>query len=282
MRRPARDSRRPSCPGQVRHDSGQPEVPLLGGIANRGLVFRVGETVRRPLRPTSPATHALLRHLAEVGFDGAPRSLGVDRQGREVLSYIPGDAIVPPYPAWALTDAAIGSVARLLRRYHEAVSTFDPRPHTWPESPPPPPFGTGLVCHNDPNLDNVVFRDGEAVALIDFDLARPGSRLWDVAAAARLWAPLRRDVDIEDARRGHALGRFRLFVDAYGLVGADRDRLVDAVISNHDWLYGIVSRGAENGNPGFVEYWRTGAADRAGRTRRWYVLNAHLLREALR
>ena len=231
-------------PGQTGYDGGQAEVPLRGGIANQGLVFRVGETVRRPLRPTSSATHALLRHLAEVGFDGAPRFLGLDPQGREVLSYIPG-------------------------------------PHTWPESPPPPPFRTGLVCHNDPNLDNVVFRDGEAVALIDFDLARPGSRLWDLAAAARLWAPLRRDIDIQDARRGRALGRFRVFVDAYGLVGADRDRLVDAVISNHDWLYGIVSRGAENGNPGFVEYWRTGAADRAGRTRRWYVRNARLLRAAL-
>jgi Phosphotransferase enzyme family len=268
-------------PGQVRYDSGQPEVPLRGGIANRGLVFRVGETVRRPLRPTSSATHALLRHLAEVGFDGAPRSLGVDPQGREVLSYIRGDAVVPPYQSWALTDAAIVSVARLLRSYHDAVSSFDPTPHTWPEAPPPPPFRTGVVCHNDPNLDNVVFRDGEAVALIDFDLARPGSRLWDIAAATRLWAPLRRDVDIQDARRGRALGRFRLFVDAYGLVGMDRDRLVDAVISNHDWLYGIVSRGAEDGNPGFVEYWRGGAADRAGRTRRWYVRNAHLLRAAL-
>jgi len=268
-------------PGQTGYDGGQAEVPLRGGIANQGLVFRVGETVRRPLRPTSSATHALLRHLAEVGFDGAPRFLGLDPQGREVLSYIPGDAVVQPYPSWALTDAAIVSVAGLLRRYHEAVSTFDPAPHTWPESPPPPPFRTGLVCHNDPNLDNVVFRDGEAVALIDFDLARPGSRLWDLAAAARLWAPLRRDIDIQDARRGRALGRFRVFVDAYGLVGADRDRLVDAVISNHDWLYGIVSRGAENGNPGFVEYWRTGAADRAGRTRRWYVRNARLLRAAL-
>ena len=268
-------------PGQTGYDGGQAEVPLRGGIANQGLVFRVGETVRRPLRPTSSATHALLRHLAEVGFDGAPRFLGLDPQGREVLSYIPGDAVVQPYPSWALTDAAIVSVAGLLRRYHEAVSTFDPAPHTWPESPPPPPFRTGLVCHNDPNLDNVVFRDGEAVALIDFDLARPGSRLWDLAAASRLWAPLRRDIDIQDARRGRALGRFRVFVDAYGLVGADRDRLVDAVISNHDWLYGIVSRGAENGNPGFVEYWRTGAADRAGRTRRWYVRNARLLRAAL-
>ena len=259
--------------------SRQPEVPLPGGIANQGLVHRVGDTVHRPRRPTSPATHALLRHLAGVGFDGAPRFLGVDPQGREVLSYIPGEAVVPPYPGWALTDAAIVSVAALLRRYHQAVSSFDPTPHTWPESPPPE-FCTGLVSHNDPNLDNVVFRDGEAVALIDFDLASPGSRLWDVAAAARLWAPLRPDGDIADARRGRALGRFRLFVDAYGLDRRDPDRIVAAVLANHDWLYGVVKRGAEDGNPGFAEYWR-GAAARAGRTRRWYVRNRDLLRAAL-
>ena len=39
------------------------EIPLLGGTANRGRVHRVGDTVRRPLRPTAPAVHALLRHL---------------------------------------------------------------------------------------------------------------------------------------------------------------------------------------------------------------------------
>jgi phosphotransferase family enzyme len=56
---------------------------------------------------------------------------------------------------------------------------------------PPPPFAGELVSHNDLNLDNVVFGDGRAVSLIDFDLAGLGSPVWDVACAARLWAPLR-------------------------------------------------------------------------------------------
>ena len=34
------------------------EEVLHGGTANRGLVVRVGDTVRRPLRSTSPATQA--------------------------------------------------------------------------------------------------------------------------------------------------------------------------------------------------------------------------------
>ena len=156
--------------GSRRHATGRrlatgpgPEVELTGGTANQGLVVRVGDTVRRPWRPTTPATHALLRHLEQVGFDGAPRLLGVDDQGREVLTYLPGEAVAPPYPAWALSRPALESVARLLRRYHDAVESFDGSAHTW-QLPVPPRFTTGLVSHNDPNLDNIVFRDGVAAA----------------------------------------------------------------------------------------------------------------------
>ena len=81
-----------------------------------------GDTVRRPSRPTSPATRALLAHLESVGFDGAPRFLGVDDRGRETLSFIEGEAALEPVPEWALTDEALVSVAELLRRYHDAVA----------------------------------------------------------------------------------------------------------------------------------------------------------------
>jgi Phosphotransferase enzyme family len=257
-----------------------PEIPLHGGTANRGLVVRIGDTVRRPARPTGAATHALLRHLDRVGFGGAPRFLGIDSEGREVLSYVPGRAITPPYPAWALTDAALVSVATLLRRYHAAVAGFDPAPYEWPPSPPDP-FGGSLVLHNDPNLDNVVFRHGRAVALIDFDLASPGPRVWDVAAAIRLWAPLRQDADVDDARRGQVLHRLRLFADAYGLVPAERGQLVDAVIANHDWLYAVVQSGVRAGHAAFSDYWLSGAGDRAARTRSWYLRSRALLQTAV-
>jgi hypothetical protein len=260
--------------------SDHPEILLHGGTANRGLVVRVGDTVRRPVRATSPAIHALLRHLDRVGFDGAPRFLGIDAEGREILSYVRGRAITPPYPAWALTDAALVSVAALLRRYHRAAASLDPRPYGWPPSPPAP-FTGGLVLHNDPNLDNVVFRHGRAVALIDFDLASPGPRVWDVAAAVRLWAPLRQDADVPDARRGRVLRRLRLFTDAYGLTADERAVLVDAVIANHDWLYEIVRDAAENGHAGFADYWLSGARDRAARTRGWYERSTTLLRSVV-
>lgn len=256
-----------------------PELELVGGTTNRGQVFRVGDTVRRPAQRTDGA-RALLAHLERVGFAGAPRWLGIDEQGREVLSYIPGEAVTPPYPAWAMADEALMSVAALLRDYHEAVEGFDGSRHSWPV-PLPDSYRTGLVSHNDPNLDNIVFRDGRAVALIDFDLAAPGSALWDVAAATRLWSPLRDDVDIDEARRGRSLQRFRRFVDAYGLGPVERSRLPEAVVSNHDWCYAVVEAAVHRGHEAFTETWLDGTGVRARRTREWYARSLALLRTAL-
>ena len=256
------------------------EVPLHGGTANRGRVHRVGDTVRRPLRPTSAATHALLRHLEDVGFDGAPRVLGIDDAGREVLSYVPGDAVTVPLPDWGLTDDALRSTGELLRRFHDAAAGFDPGPHTW-SHPTPAAFRGGGIAHNDPNLDNVVFRDGRAVALIDFDLAAPGSPVWDLATAARLWAPLRSPSDVHDVRRGRGLERLRILVDAYGLDEPARDRLVAALRDAHRWMVDIVREGARNGVPGFVAYWKPDAAERARRTDAWMERNTGAIRAAL-
>jgi Phosphotransferase enzyme family len=256
------------------------ETLLLGGTANRGLVVRVGDTVRRPLRASSTATHALLKHLEQVGFTGAPTFLGIDSQGREVLSFLRGETVTAPYPAWSMTDAALESVAALLHSYHQAVADFTPSGLEWAE-PVPSAYVSGLISHNDPNLDNVVFRDGVAVALIDFDLAGPGSALWDVATAVRLWAPLRPDADIADVRRGRTRTRLRRFADAYGLTESDRLRLVDAAADNHIWCMDYVRRGAETGHPWFRQRWTTGEAELTDRTNHWFKAQADALRQAL-
>jgi hypothetical protein len=243
-------------------------------------VTRVGDTVRRPLRPTSDATRALLDHLERVGFEGAPRYLGVDDRGREVLSFIPGQAAIPPYPDWALTDEALVSVAQLLRRYHDAVASFDPSGHQWPH-PLPRRFRQGLISHNDPNLDNVIFEDGRAVALIDFDLASSGSVTWDLACSARLWAPLRAQYDSPASLRRRSLARLALFADVYGVSSEARADLVDAIVDTHDWCYAIVRGAVAAGHEAFGLYWREGGRPRAERTRRWLATHAPQMRAAL-
>ncbi|MFT4216214.1 MAG: phosphotransferase [Micropruina sp.] len=255
------------------------EVVLVGGTANKGRIMRRGDAVHRPPGPHAPSVHALLNHLEQVGFDGAPRFLGIDDQGREVLTFVPGDTVVPPYAAWMFGDEALRSVAELLRHYHESVADFDVAPWRW-SRPPPEPFRGTLACHSDPNLANVVFRDGVAVALIDFDLAGPGLPIWDVAAAARLWTPLRADEYIDDPRHGRSLERLRLFLDAYG-ADFDPEQFVDAVVANHDWLYRVVEDGSDAGTPGFVAYWAQ-VEHRAARTREWYLGQRRALLAAAR
>ncbi len=151
-------------------------------------------------------------------------------------------------------------------------------PYSWPASAPAP-FSGGAITHNDPNLDNVVFRGGRAVALIDFDLASPGSPVWDLAGAARLWAPLRAPADTADTRRGHELHRLRVLVDAYG--ATERDQVVDAVVSNHEWMCDLVRDGARRGVPGFAAYWTGQAQQRADRTRTWLAEHTDAMHRAL-
>src|SRR5260370_26709142 len=142
-----------------------------------------------------------------------------------------GQAAVPPLAENTLTDAALVSVADLLRRYHLAAASFDPSGYQWPR-PIPARFRTGLVSHNDAHPANLVFRDGRAMALIDFDWAGPGSAIWDFAAAARYWAPLQDDADVTDSRQGRAVERVRNVLPASELRRADRRRVAEAVVAN--------------------------------------------------
>ena len=148
------------------------EVPLAGGRLTAGVV-RIGDSVRRPTGPHSPFVHALLTHVGANGFIGAPRLLGIDHQGREMLSFI--DGWVPPNLDH-FADDVLAQAARLLRTLHDTTA------------------GTELagdqevVCHNDPSPCNYVFRGDQPIALIDFDHAALGPRLRDVAYAGWLWA----------------------------------------------------------------------------------------------
>jgi aminoglycoside phosphotransferase (APT) family kinase protein len=48
-----------------------------------------------------------------------------------------------------------------------------------------------VVCHGDAGPGNVVVRNGTAFALIDWEMAAPGRRSWELATALRYWAPFR-------------------------------------------------------------------------------------------
>jgi hypothetical protein len=128
-----------------------------------------------PTGPHTATVHWFLAELRAAGFDGAPEPRGMTGDGRERLGFIPGDVAVPPYPAWAQAAEALASIARLMRRLHDAAARAGVPGGRWnPELADP--AGGPIVCHSDVCLENVVFRDGDAIGLIDFDFAAPGLR----------------------------------------------------------------------------------------------------------
>jgi hypothetical protein len=232
------------------------EEPLAGGFGNLGAVVRVGDTVRRPPRPSSEAVRALLLHLEGCEFDGAPRFLDVDEQGRDVLSFVAGEVPLPPYPEWAMTDRALRSMGELLARFHEASASFDQASVTGWELDWADPGGGPVICHNDGFPENVVFRDGVAVALIDFDMAGPGRPLWDLAIATQEWLPLH----APSTRRDHPAGlasveRLGHLARAYGVSAEDAVALVDSIVEERAHAAANVRREVAAGNPVWIEQW---------------------------
>jgi aminoglycoside phosphotransferase (APT) family kinase protein len=112
------------------------------------------------------------------------------------------------------------------------------------------------VTHNDLNPANVIFRDGRAVALIDFDLAAPGTAAFDLAVTACFWAPLRADDDIDDSRRGRAAARFRVLLDGYGADAVLREEVVAATRAANRWIADVIEENANLGHPAFGRLWQ--------------------------
>jgi hypothetical protein len=267
------------------------EIPLAGGDVTEGVV-RVGDTVRRPHAPWSATVAAYLRHLESVGFDGAPRFHGVDAEGRDVLDFVPGD--VPSLPlveAWAATEPVLLEVAKLLRSLHEASASFVPPPDArWfgddlevelpAELPPEPP--PDIVSHFDVTPQNVVFRHGLPVALIDFDLTRPGSRLRDVVNTAMWWVPLFPEADRDPALAAcDVLARLAAFVDAYGLGDDDRAAFVDVAVHGATRSWYRMRANAEARGGGWARMWTEGVGERILRRRGWLLEQRDVLGAAL-
>ncbi len=230
------------------------EIPLTGGTLNA--VVRVGDTVRRPAGPWTPTIHALLRHLRDGGFELAPEPLGVDDQGREILSYIPGATVgwSLPWPTPIRDDDLLEQIGAATARYHQAVGDFRPEGVVpWPSGPAT--LGPSeLVCHHDLAPYNVVLRGGDLGGIIDWDLAGPGRALSDVAFVAWQWVPLHGPAVTRMLGWEHPpdrIGRLRLLLAAYGLT--DATGFVDEVIARIGYNREIMVGKAAQGNRAYQD-----------------------------
>jgi hypothetical protein len=245
---------------------------LHGGVANAGAVVRRGDHVLRPSNPHTPTIHRYLRELRSTGFDGVSEPVGVDPDGRERLVFIPGDVAFPPFPDWAQADDALASVAELLRRFHDASAAVDPT-GDWSDEMADADGGP-MVIHNDVCVENVVFRDGRAIALIDFDFAAPGRPVSDLAKMIRLCGPV--DDDVSAAGFGwHAAdraARARVAADAYGVDRAGRAELLIDLDGGNARSGEFVRRRVEAGDPNFIAAWeQMGGQARFDRRRAWWA-----------
>lgn len=201
-------------------------------------VVRVGDTVRRPMQPWSASVHELLRHLEDIGFAHAPRFLGVDDEGREIVSYVDGES---GGAGWAkvVEDDGLVAMAQLLRDYHDAVRGFRPvAADGWAGRTAPPEPGE-LTCHGDFGPWNLVWHGTRPLAVLDWDYAWPARPIHDVAYALEYVAPFRDDETCvrwlsfpapPDRRR-----RLEVFAEAYGLTSTEG--LVDAVIAQQEAVW---------------------------------------------
>lgn len=197
------------------------EQRLPGG--NTGGAVRIGSTVRRTAGPWTPSVHALLRHLEAAGFDRAPRVLGFDDQGREVLTFLPGEVVgtARPWPSWVYGEEALREVAGWLREFHGAVADFvPPEDAVWREGGA---WRPGLIVgHNDAAPYNAAWADGRLSGFFDWDFAAPVTPEYDLAFTAFSWVPLhaRRVVAAEGFTAfDERPARLRLFLDVYGWSG---------------------------------------------------------------
>ena len=202
-----------------------PESRLTGGLVAD--VTRAGNTVRRSRTDATDTIHRLLNHLRSRGFTQVPEPLGFDPGGREILTYVQGRAGHPPVPPAIASDDALASAARTIRAFHDASEGFVAQ--DW-NTGVADPSGIGeVICHNDLAPFNLIYRASEVAAIIDWDTAAPGRRVWDLAYAAWRLVPLHRP-EYAEPLGWPALDRARrlqLFADAYGVSAADRRQMLD-------------------------------------------------------
>lgn len=239
------------------------EEALTGGGTTE--VVRVGDTVRRPHSPWSPAVHALLTHLRSAGFDAAPDSFGRDDQGRDVFSYLPGEVGHYPWTGSVACDAALISAAELLRRYHDATAPAVGRlPQQWrlPSVEP-----VEVVCHNDFAPYNCVYEGSRVVGVIDFDFAVPGPRRWDLANALYRFAPLSGN-DAPGAAREQGR-RAKLFLDSYGADAQESHSALATVMPRLRFMVDLMTALAAAGDENFARHIADGDRDLYVRDLAW-------------
>jgi len=218
------------------------EEMLTGG--NVSNVYRSGDTVRRELKSDSHNIHKLLKHLENKEFNYAPKFLGIDEKGREILSFIDGEAGNYPLKEYMCSDDVLIEIAKMLRLYHDSVSDFS-FDNSWQSiDNTPQPFE--VICHNDFAIYNIIFNHERPIGIIDFDVAGPGPRLWDMAYTLYTCIPLSR---FSVLTANHVKQRVSLFFESYG--DGEKEDWLNMVLLRLEGICKTMTRKASEGDIAF-------------------------------
>jgi hypothetical protein len=251
----------------VRDHGGVSDEVLPGGYVNQ--VIRVGNTIRRPPALRPELVRDLLRLFETHHWPAAPRFLGVDDTGRDMLSYVDGHvAWEPVQPPGVWSDASLVRIAQLVRQFHDLTADS------------PLARGEEVVCHNDLSPRNTVYRDVGAglrpVAIIDWDIAAPGQRIHDVAHVC--WQFVNLGPAITDVQvAGHRIG---LIADAYEL--DDRPLLIETIVWWQDRCWRGIAAAADAGDPAMSRLRDLGAVDEVRDAHDWTQQHRGVLEHILR
>lgn len=232
------------------------ELPLDGGNSNAD-VARVGDTVRRAAGPWTPAVHRFLEHLAARSYP-APRSMGLDEKGREILSFVPGACVHPDNLELVASDEGLRRVGRLIADFHRAQEGFvAPIDATWRDEGRDPTGSAEVFAHNDLAPWNLVVGPTGWV-FIDWDLVAPGRRSWDLAWALHSFVGLWPDSTLDDAT---IVRRIAAFCEGAEVENSDRPELLDVVAERTADHAQLLRRRAATGDRHFVQLVADGHAD---------------------
>jgi hypothetical protein len=183
---------RPPVPLDVAPRNNPAPVPRLCDSGRMDGIVRIGDTVRRPGQTNTELVARVLRLLETEGVPWAPRFVGMDDEGREILSWISGST------GTSGDEMDLVVLANIVRRLHDLTTGLVE--------------GFECVIHDDLQPRNVVVHGRVPVGLIDWEQARPGRRVEDVAKLC--WS----FIEPTPGRNPIEIGRdWRSLVQAYGL-----------------------------------------------------------------
>lgn len=232
------------------------EEKLIGG--NMTEVIRVGDRVFRLTGYWSPTVHRLLLHLQEKNFAHSPKFFGLEQE-REVIEFIPG--LVPQYPLsdFVLSHDSISRAAKMLRGFHDATRDFVHLPSDHWRVPELLREPVEIICHNDFSPYNTVFRDDLPIAMIDFDVAAPGPRVWDLAFAVYRFTHLCEISNGLKIPESTLRDEIKLFCTQYGF-SSDRE-VLETIPVRLTVLCSTIERLASEGHAGVIRNVENGHLD---------------------